>query len=208
MQRTHRILATAATVLLAAAPLVAQMPKTPPGTRTVARVTAGTYKVDADHTQVVFTLNHLGFSEYSGQFTQPKGMLTIDPRDAAKDRVEIVFPIDKVSTTVAALDAHLKTPDFFDAAKFPEGRFVSTKVTVSGTNAVIAGNLTLHGVTKPVVLNAKFVGAGPSLFGAHKTVVGFSATTSIKRSEFGVNGYLPLVSDKVDLAINAAFEAE
>ncbi|WP_242137319.1 YceI family protein [Sphingomonas sp. TREG-RG-20F-R18-01] len=206
MQRTPLVLAAIAAI--AAAPLVAQMPTTPPGTRTLSKVAAGTYKVDPAHTQVVFTLNHLGFSEYSGQFTQPTGTLTLDPRDAVKDKVEIVFPIDKVSTTVPALDAHLKTPDFFDAAKFPEGRFVSTKVTVNGMTATIAGNLTIHGVTKPVVLNAKFVGAGPSLFGAHKTVVGFSATTSIKRSDFGVNGYLPLVSDKVDLTINAAFEAQ
>lgn len=206
MQRTPLFLAAIAAI--AAAPLVAQMPTTPPGTRTVSKVAAGTYKVDSAHTQVVFTLNHLGFSEYSGQFTQPTGSLTIDPKNPAAAHVEIVFPIDKVSTTVAALDTHLKTPDFFDAAKFPEGRFVSTKVTVSGMTAKIAGNLTLRGVTKPVVLDAKFIGAGPSLFGAHKTVVGFAATTSIKRSDFGVNGYLPLVSDKVDLTINASFDAQ
>ncbi|MDN4633265.1 YceI family protein [Sphingomonas sp. PvP056] len=206
MQRTPLFLAAIAAI--AAAPLVAQMPTTPPGTRSVAKVAAGTYKVDTGHTQVVFSLNHLGFSEYTGQFTQPTGSMTIDPKNPAAAKVEIAFPIAKVSTTVAALDEHLQKPEFFDAAKFPEARFVSTKVAVNGMNATITGNLTLHGVTKPVVLNAKFIGAGPSLFGAHKTNVGFAATTSIKRSDFGVNGYLPLVGDKVDLTINAAFEAE
>ena len=199
-----------ATVLaLAATPLVAQqLPTKAPGAPIPARVTAGTYKVDGGHTQVLFTVNHLGFSLYTGQFIEPTGTLVLDPKNPAKDKVEITFPIAKVSSTAKALDAHLQKPEFFDSAKFPEGKFVSTKVTVKGTTATIAGNLTLKGVTKPVVLNAHFVGAGPGPMPPHKTNVGFFATTSIKRSDFGISYGLPLVSDKVDLAINAAFEAQ
>ena len=201
-------IALVAVLALASAPLLAQMPSSPPGAPDPPRVVAGTYKVDSGHTQVLFTVNHLGFTEYTGQFTQPTGSLTLDPANAANDKVEITFPIDKVSTTVAALDTHLKAADFFDAAKFPEGKFVSTKVTVTGTTATIAGDLTLKGVTKPVVLNARFVGAGNGPMGAKKLNVGFAATTSIKRSDFGIAYGIPMVSDKVDLVINAGFQAE
>lgn len=208
MSITPRFYTAAAFTLLFAAPSVAQMPTTPPGAPIAARAVAGTYTVDTNHTQVLFTVTHLGFTHYTGQFTQPTGTLVLDPKNPANDRVEIVFPIDKVSTTVAALDAHLKKPEFFDATKFPEGRFVSTRVTAKGTTATIAGNLTLKGVTRPVVLHARFIGAGTGPMGAHKTNVGFTATTSIKRSEFGISFLLPLVSDQVDLTINAGFEAQ
>ncbi|MBA3896108.1 MAG: YceI family protein [Sphingomonadaceae bacterium] len=197
--------------LALAIPAAAQepaLPKTPPGAPIAARVKAGNYKVDGDHTQVLFKVNHLGFSEYSGQFTKPTGSLTLDPRNPARDRVEISFPINQVRTTVTTLDEHLQKPEFFDAARFPEGRFVSTRVTVKGMTAVIAGNLTLKGVTRPVVLNARFVGAGAMVMGPPKLNIGFSATTSIRRSAFGISYGVPLVSDRVDLVINAAFQAE
>ena len=168
-------------------------------------VPSGTYAIDSGHTQVLFTVNHLGISEYTGQFTQPTGSLTLDLANPANDKVEVTFPIDKVSTTVPALDAHLKKADFFDAEKFPTGTFTSTKVTVKGQTATIAGNLTLRGVTKPVVLQAKLVGAMPHPM-SKKPNVGFSATTTIKRSDFGISFGIPMVSDNVTLVINAAFE--
>lgn len=186
--------------LAVAAPLAAQVP----GAADPARATAGSYAVDAGHTQVLFTVNHLGFTEYTGQFTNPTGSLTLDPKNPAGAKVEIVFPIDKVMTTVPALDDHLKKADFFDAAKFPEGRFVSTKVAVSGQTATITGDLTLKGVTKPVVLQARFVGAGADMR-SKKPYVGFAATTTIKRSDFGIAYGIPAVSDEVKLVINAGF---
>jgi polyisoprenoid-binding protein YceI len=181
---------------LVATPVMAQAP---------ANVPSGTYSVDTGHTQVLFTVMHLGISEYTGQFTQPTGSLTLDTAKPDNSKVEVTFPIDKVSTTVPALDAHLKKAEFFDAEKFPEGKFVSTKVTVKGTSATIVGNLTLKGVTKPVTLQAKFTGGGPHPM-SKKANVGFSATTTIKRSEFGVNYGIPMVSDDVKIVINAAFE--
>ena len=179
---------------LIATPALAQAPAAP----------SGTYQVDTGHTQVLFTVMHLGISEYTGQFTQPTGSLVLDTANPANDKVEISFPIAKVSTTVAALDEHLKKPEFFDAAKFPEGKFVSTKVTVNGTSATIAGNLTLKGVTKPVVLQARLTGQGANPM-SKKPSVGFSATTTIKRSDFGVSYGVPMVSDEVKIVINAAF---
>jgi polyisoprenoid-binding protein YceI len=178
---------------LIATPVLAQAP---------APVPSGTYNVDGPHTQVLFTVNHFGVSEYTGQFTQPTGSLTLDTANPANSKVEVTFPIAKVSTTVPALDAHLKTADFFDAEKFPEGKFVSTKVAVKGHDATITGNLTLKGVTKPVVLQAHLVGSGAM---RGKTNVGFSATTTVKRSEFGITFGVPMLSDDVKLTINAAF---
>lgn len=195
--------------LLLAAPLVAQMPTTPPGAPIASRVTAGSYKVDGGHTQVLFTVNHMGFSEYSGQFTKPTGTMTLDPKNPGAAKVDISFPINQVRTTVGALDEHLMKPEFFDAEKFPEGKFASTKIVARGTSATITGNLTLKGVTKPVVLNARFIGAGTfGMGGPPKLNIGFAATTSIRRSDFGISYGVPLVSDKVDLTINAAFEKE
>ena len=194
-----RALLTSAVLAVLAVPVAAQIP----GTHDKSRAIAATYVVDTGHTQVLFTVNHQGFTEYTGQFTQPTGMMTLDPAHPDATKIEIAFPIDKVSTTVPALDAHLKTPDFFDAAKFAEGRFVSTKVAVNGENATIMGNLTLKGVTKPVTLQARFVGAGKARNG--KTNVGFAATTTIKRSEWGITFGLPAISDEVKLTINAAF---
>src|SRR3546814_1032452 len=102
---------------------------------------------------------HLGFSTYTGMFVAPTGTLTIDPKNPSAAKVDITFPIAKVVTTATGLDEHLQNADFFDAAKYPTGRFVSTRVTIANQTAQIDGNLTLKGVTRPVTLDAQFVGA-------------------------------------------------
>ena len=145
---------------IAALPAIAQLPKEAPGKADLARVTAGTYKVDPGHTEIAFSINHLGFSIYHGLFVGPSGTLTLDPAKPNAAKVVVDFPIDGVRTTSAKLDEHLKSPDFFDAAKFPTAHFESTSVVASGMNATINGNLTLKGVTQPVTLQAKFIGAG------------------------------------------------
>lgn len=124
-----------------------------------------------------------------------------------RGQINISFPIKAVRTTVTALDEHLQKAEFFDAAKYPLGRFVSTKVVVRGLSATITGNPTLKGVTRPVVLQARFVGAGKAVMGPPKLNLGFAATPTIMRSDFGISAGIPLVSDKVDLTINAAFVA-
>jgi polyisoprenoid-binding protein YceI len=199
-------LALVTLLALAATPALAQS-DVGPGTTNPAQVAAGTYAVDPLHTQVLFTVKHLGFSIYTGQFTQPTGTLVLDPKQPAADKLDISFPIDKAVTTVAHLNEHIASAEFFDAAKYPTARFVSTKVTVSGTKATIAGTLTLHGVTRPVTLDARFIGAGTNPMDK-KATIGFQATTTIKRSEFGVTFLNSMVSDSVPLTINAAFEAQ
>jgi polyisoprenoid-binding protein YceI len=201
-------LVLASLLALAAVPVLAQdLPKEAPGAPDPSRAVAGTYSVDPGHTQLLFTVGHLGFSEYTGMFVEPTGTLTLDPANPANDKVDVSFPIAKVRTTVAALDEHLQQPEFFDAAKYPTGRFVSTKVTVTGQGAAtIDGNLTLKGVTRPVSLDVRFVGAGKAPMGPPKANIGFAATTTVKRSDFGIDYGVPLVSDDVLLTINAAFE--
>ncbi len=187
---------------------IAQVPVAIPGTPDASRVRAGTYAIEPSHAQVLFTVNHLGFTRYTGQFTNPTGTLIIDPKNLAAAKVDVTFPIKNIATTVKALDEHLMKPEFFDAEKFPVGHFVSTKVVAKGMTATITGNLTLKGVTKPIMLNARFIGAGKAPFPPNALNIGFSATASIKRSDFGISYGVPIVSDKVDLVINAGFAAE
>jgi polyisoprenoid-binding protein YceI len=170
-----------------------------------ASVKPGVYKVEPYHTQVTFTLSHFGFSNFSGFFSGASGSLRLDPAHLATTKLEVSIPVETVTTTVAKLDGELKGDQWFNAAKFPNASFTSTKVTPTGAGrAVIAGNLTLHGVTRPVVLQARFVGAGVNPLDKSETV-GFSATGTIKRSDFGVKQYVPLVGDNVQLSIAGAF---
>jgi polyisoprenoid-binding protein YceI len=153
--------------------------------------------------QITFTVNHLGFSNYSGIFGNPTGTLTLDPKDPAKAKVSIDVPINKLVTTVEKLTEHLLSPDFFEQASYPTAHFESTSIEPSGTKAKISGNLTIKGVTKPVVLDATFVGAGAM---RGKQTIGFDATTTIKRSEFNILRSIPGISDAVPLTIAVAFE--
>ena len=202
------IAATAA----AATPLVAQqMGK--PGTNDPAAVTGGTYIADAGHTLVVWEVDHLGFSPYWGMFGDITGSLTLDPKNPDAAKVEVTIPVAKVTTVNAALTGHLLKPpaagakaDFFGAAP-ADAKFVSTRVVASGPTAKITGNLTLNGVTRPVTLDARFYGAGkaPAQMGG-KENVGFEATATMRRSEFGIGFGVPMVSDEVKLKIAAAFQ--
>jgi polyisoprenoid-binding protein YceI len=198
-------LAIATALLLVAAPAIAQTGT--PGAPNRTLVKAGTYEVDPNHTQVTWQVNHMGFSLLEGQFGASGGSITIDPARPTATRVEVTFAVDQLSTTSAGFTKHLKSKDFFDAEANPTARFESTGVRVAGNGAVITGNLTLKGITKPVTLNATFVGAGDNPM-SKKLNFGFRATGSIKRSDFGLGMAVPAVSDKVDLTINAAFAAK
>lgn len=189
----------------AAVPAIGQTFTEVPGTLNTSGIVAGTYNVDPAHTQVAFSIDHMGFSVYHGLFGASAGTLNFDPAapDAAKVAVE--FPIAGIVTTSATLNDRLKSDKFFDAVNFPMARFESTSVVTRGSEAKITGNLTLKGVTKPVTLDARFTGTGKNPLNKLETV-GFSATTSINRSDFGISFLVPMVADKVDLKITAAFE--
>lgn len=206
--RKFLIPAAALIALAGGSALVAQMPTAAPGTKDPAKVTGGTYKVDGGHTQVVFAWDHMGFTNNAGTIAEPTGTLTLDKAIPANSKVSVTFQIANLRTGVAKLDEHLMKPDFFDVAQFPTATFVSTSVKPEGaTGAEITGNLTLHGVTKPVTLDTQFYGAGASPRG-QKENIGFVATGTIKRSDFGMGMAVPLVSDAIELKIIAGFEKQ
>lgn len=191
---------------------IAQTPTSIPGSRNVAAVSGGTYDVDPAHTLVTWTLDHLGFSPYTGIFGDVTGTLVLDPKRPNQARVDVRIPVSKVVTASAGLTEHLlrpgkdgAKPDFFGPNP-GEARFVSNSVMTTGQTAKIEGQLMLNGVTKPVTLSATFYGAGkaPAAMGG-KENIGFTATGTITRSQFGLTTGIPLVGDEVKLDISAAF---
>lgn len=171
-----------------------------------AELTSGHYEVEPGHTQVVFKLNHFGFTDYTGIFSGAAGTLDVDANNPSASKVNITIDVASVLTTSTKLDEELKGADWFDASKYPQAKFVSTSVkSINDKEATVTGNLTLHGVTKPVALTVRFQGAGVNPLDKADTV-GFSATTTIKRSDFGVKQYVPMVGDEVQLVIAGAFE--
>lgn len=179
-----------------------------PAAPTFSSVKAGTYKVESYHTQVGFSLSHFGFTNYSGLFSGATGSLHLDPANPGTNKLEVTIPVQSIQTTVPVLTDELKGEKWFDVAKFPQATFTSTNVTfgADGT-ATIAGNLTLHGVTRPIVLHAHFVGAGVNPIDKAYTV-GFQVSGTIKRTEFGVSQYAPALGDDVELTIAGAFELQ
>ena len=197
--------ALAALVSLSTAASDASAQTAPP---TLGSVRAGTYKVDSYHTQVEFSLSHFGFTNYAGLLAGVTGSLQLDPAHLTAAKLDVTIPIQSITTTVPKLTDELKGAQWFDSEKFPAATFTSTKVVSSGNGeATITGNLTLHGVTQPVVLHAHFIGAGVNPIDKAYTV-GFEATTTIKRSEFGVSAYVPAIGDDVELTLEGAFELQ
>lgn len=183
-----------------------------PGKADPSRVTAGRYVVDSAHTLVGWRVNHFGFNDYFGIFGDVAGTLEIDPRNLAATRLDVTIPVAKVTTASKGLTEHLLRPgkdggkpDFFGANP-TDARFVSTAVRRTGPmKADITGNLTLNGVTRPVVVSAVFTGAGAHPMNKRLNI-GFEGRAAIRRSDFGIGFGIPLVSDRVELDITAAFE--
>lgn len=162
------------------------------------------YDIDASHSGVVFGWNHFGFSNPTARFDEIEGSVLLDKADLTKSSISVTLPVEGLDTRVAKLDEALKGPDFLDAAQYPTITFKSTRIEKSGENGLkITGNLTLHGVTKPVTLDATVNKIGifeiPGVIKAQ--TAGFDATTVIKRSDFGVTKYVPAVSDEIPVRI-------
>ena len=160
-----------------------------------------TYKLDPGHTMVLFSWNHFGFSNPTANLGQVDGTLVYDEAAPTKSTVEATLPLAGLDTFVPKLDEHLKSADFLDAAKFPTVTFKSTKVTSAGKDKLkVTGDLTVHGVTKPVTLDVTVNKVGPHPMMKVQTA-GFDATATIKRSDFGVGAYVPNVSDEIKIRI-------
>jgi polyisoprenoid-binding protein YceI len=164
---------------------------------------ADEYEIDGTHTHVGFTISHLGFSETYGVFKNVSGTLTLDEAKPAASKIDVTIQTASLDTANDARDEHVKGKDFLDVAKYPTMTFKSTKVVVTGKDtATVTGNLTLHGVTKPVGLIVKLNKAGPSPMDKTRQVAGFSAIGKLKRSDFGITTYVPAIGDEVTLAIS------
>ena len=201
MRKFHvTIAAAAAAGLLSVATVHAQGGPADPS-----KVSGGTYTADPNHTQVLFTYTHFGLTHNMGLASGANGTLTLDPKDPGAAKLSIDVPISSIHTTIAPLDQEFQGPMFFDAAKFPNAHFESTKVTASGTSAKIEGNLTIHGVTKPAEIDATLIAVGSNPMSKKETIA-FSGKATINRSDFGLGVFTPMVSAEVELKITAAFE--
>ena len=169
---------------------------------------AGRYRLDPAHGKITWSISHLGFSTYYGQFTDVSGDLTLDPAAPDKSTLSIKIGTGSANGLNDKLNAHLKQPDFFDVEKFPEATFVSQSVEpTSPTTARVNGTLTLRGVSKPVSFDATFNQAGVNPVDKIYSV-GFDGRTEIKRSDFGVNAFMQLLGDEVTLRLEGEFKLQ
>lgn len=159
------------------------------------------YKIDPTHTATVFSWNHFGFSTPSANFSDIQGVIKVDNAKPANSSVDVTIPVSSVNTNVPALDKEFQQEGWFNAAKYPNITFKSTKVeTKDKKHFKITGDLTVKGVTKPVVLDAVLNKQGEHPM-AKVPAIGFNATTSFNRSEFGLGSYVPNVGDKITVNI-------
>jgi len=161
---------------------------------------ATSYTVDPRHTFPSFEINHLGFSIQRGRFNQTSGKVLLDP-ESATGSIHIAIETASISTGLAELEEHLRGKDFLDAKRYPQITFVSDKLSFNKEQLVAAdGILTLHGISKPVHLTVDHFYCGMNMI-AMKNTCGANATTTIKRSDFGVDKYAPKLADDVNIAI-------
>lgn len=173
-------------------------------TITKPEVTPGTYAFDPSHSEVGFAVRHLMVSKVKGRFNTFEGSITIaeDPLESA---VNVSVDMSSIDTRDENRDGHLRSPDFFDTDTYPTMTFVSRSVTPSGGDFVVTGDLTIHGVTKPLDLTVEFNGEGADPWGGKR--IGFSATGEISRKEMGIDIEMPLesggvvVGDKIKLLL-------
>lgn len=146
---------------------------------------AADYKIDADHSTIGFKIRHLGISKVPGKFVTFSGAFSYDPANVASGKTEAIINVGSIDTSNTKRDEHLESADFFDIAKFPEIKFVSTKVIGTDPEAFqVEGDFTLHGITKKVVLDVVHEGSAKDLYGNERE--GFTASTKINRRDYGL----------------------
>lgn len=187
--------------LLAGGAVVAQAALT----RVPSEVQSGDYKLDPEHGKITWSVDHLGFSTYVGQFVNVQAELKLDPANPSASTLTATIPLTDVASNSDGLNRHLQTADFFDTANHPVATFRSTRIVVDPDDrdeATVHGDLTLRGVTRPVVIEVEFNQAG-STRGGYKA--GFDGEATIKRSDFGITFGLPALGDEVKLHVEGEF---
>jgi len=189
----------------------------------VQAVKGGKYSLDKDHASLNFKLNHLGFSTYVARFNSMEASLDFDPENIEKSSLEVSVDMASIDVNNTAFAEQLRGSDWLDTAQFPKATFKTTRYvaptavapTAVAATAIAAtanntfafeGDLTFHGVTKPITLNATFHGGGRNML-TRKNTLGFSANTTFKRSDFGVGKFTSMgIGDDVTLDINVEFQ--
>jgi polyisoprenoid-binding protein YceI len=170
-----------------------------------ADVKVGRYVLEKSHANIFFFVSHLGFSNFYSKFTDFTAVLNANPNDLTKSSVEVTINTATADSGNGILNEKYKGEDFFNVNKFPTAIFKSTKLELkTDTTGTLTGDLTLLGVTKPITLDVIYNGTGFNPY-AGKNMLGFSAKGKINRSDFGMNSYIPAVSDEVNLIIEAEF---
>lgn len=160
-----------------------------------------TYVIDPNHTDVIAQWSHFGFSNPSAHFGKADGTLVYDADDVSASSVNVTLPLSGLNSFVEKFDTHLRSADFFEADKYPDATFKSTLVKAAGEGRLqVTGDLTIKGITRPVVLDVTLNQAGEHPMAKRQTI-GFDATASVLRSEFGLGKFAPAVSDEVELRI-------
>jgi polyisoprenoid-binding protein YceI len=167
--------------------------------------TTTTWTIDPSHSVVEFSVKHMMFATVMGRFTEVTGAINLDNQNVANSSVEVTIGAASIDTRDEKRDEHLRSADFFDAETYPTLEFKSTSVEAKGNDLKVTGDLTIHGVTKQVVLNTEFNGQGSNPWG--QQVISYSASTKINRKDFGLNWNAALesggvlVSDEVKISI-------
>ena len=175
-------------------------------TQNPVEVRSGSYVLDPAHGKITWSVDHMGFSTYVGQFTDVAATLDLDVRNPSASTLSATIDTDSVGTLNDQLDSHLRTADFLDTANFPQAQFAATSIQlIDRDSAAITGNLTLRGVTRPVTIEADFNQAGINPVD-QKYTLGFDGEATIKRSDFGIIYGLPMLGDEVTLTLEAEFK--
>lgn len=168
----------------------------------------GSYTADPQHTAVLFKINHMGLSTFVGRFNKVDASLEFDPVNIASAKLTAVIDVASVDVNNRELEENLRDSSWFHTEKYPQALFKTTSVElVDEKRAKFSGTFTLHGVTKPIVLDVTFHGGGNNMLTGAYTL-GFSATTSFNRSVFGVDYLTPAIADKVDIEVFAEFQKQ
>lgn len=198
-------LSAVAAILLGCASLVAQAIPVPQPRTDLAAIPGGVYEMDASHASVMFEITHMNFSTYVGRFNSIAAKLTFDPKAPEASTAEVTVDPASIDSNNAVLEGRLRSSEFFDVQKYPAMAFKANRLEITGpTTGKLMGQLTMHGVTRPLVLDVTFRGGAKApLSGAF--TLGFAATGQLKRSDYGITAFVPLVSDDVTIRVNAEF---
>ncbi len=198
------LLASTTLALLATSAFAADAP-TLDTTTDISKAPAGHYELEKNHASITFKVLHLGYAFYTMRFNDFDASIDLDPKKLEASKLAVTVKPSSLDANNAKLTEHVGTAEFLDFAKYPTITFASTSIERTGANTgKITGNMTIHGVTKPVMLDATFNGGGLHPF-FKQYDLGFSATTTIKRSDFGVSEGIPMVGDNVYVLIETEF---